>query len=303
MNAPCLPQAGRRERMAFVASLRGIDARDLGHASARPAGGQDFAIIGGVSEGRRTMQHQIVSREAWLEARKTHLAAEKDFTHARDRLSAARRALPWVRVDKDYAFEGPLGRLTLADLFGRNSQLVIYHFMFGPGWAEGCPGCSFLADHFDGANQHLKHHDVSLVAVSRAPYAQFQPFRTRMGWDFPWVSSAGSDFNFDFHVSPSPAELTAGRYEYNYEMHDGEGGEMPGLSVFHRNEAGEIFHTYSSYGRGPDLLIGAYNILDLTPKGRNEETIMDWMRHRDRYEKPKAGGGVQPQPAAASCCG
>ena len=251
------------------------------------------------------MQHQVVSREAWLEARKAHLAAEKEFTHARDRLSAERRALPWVKIDKDYVFEGPLGRLTLAELFGKNSQLVIYHFMFGPGWKEGCPGCSFLADHFDGPNQHLRHHDVSLVAVSRAPYAEFQPFRKRMGWEFPWISSAGSDFNADFHVSPSPAEQAAKRYEYNYETHDGEGGEMPGFSVFYRNEAGEIFHTYSTYGRGGDLLIGAYNFLDMTPKGRNEDEIMDWMRHHDRYEEKPAGSAASSLPltAVASCCG
>ncbi|POR48358.1 DUF899 domain-containing protein [Bosea psychrotolerans] len=249
------------------------------------------------------MQHQVVSREDWLLARKAHLAREKAFTRQRDALSAERRALPWVKVDKDYAFEGRDGRLTLADLFGANSQLLIYHFMFGPGWTEGCPGCSFLADHFDGANLHLKHHDVSLVAVSRAPYAEFQPFRKRMGWDFAWVSSAGSDFNDDFHVSPSPAERAAGRYEYNYEMHDGEGGEMPGFSVFYRNEAGEIFHTYSTYARGGDLLIGANNFLDMMPKGRNETTIMDWMRHHDRYEdKPAAKGASEPAPASA-CCG
>lgn len=249
------------------------------------------------------MQHQIVSREEWLAARKAHLAREKEFTRQRDALSAERRALPWVRVEKDYVFEGPNGRLTLVDLFGSNSQLVIYHFMFGPGWKEGCQGCSFLADHFDGPNQHLKHHDVSLVAVSRAPYAEFQPFRERMGWQFPWVSAAGSDFNYDFHVSVSPQEKAAGRYEYNYEMHDGEGGEMPGFSVFYRNEAGEIFHTYSSYARGGDLLIGAYNVLDMTPKGRNEDTIMDWMRHHDRYEEKPQGASFQPRLATASCCG
>lgn len=250
------------------------------------------------------MEHRIVSRAEWLAARKAHLAHEKEFTRRRDALSAERRELPWVRVDKDYAFEGPKGRLSLADLFNGNSQLIVYHFMFGPGAKEGCEGCSFLADHFDGANLHLKHHDVSLVVVSRAPYGEFQPFRRRMGWEFPWVSSAGSDFNHDFHVSPSPAEKAAGRYEYNYEMHEGEGGEMPGFSIFHRNEAGEIFHTYSTYARGGDLLIGAYNFLDLTPKGRNEATIMKWMRHHDRYdEKPDGAASVLPLAAVGSCCG
>jgi predicted dithiol-disulfide oxidoreductase (DUF899 family) len=253
------------------------------------------------------MQHQVVSRQVvsrdeWLSARKAHLAREKAFTRQRDALSAERRALPWVRVDKEYVFEGPDGRLTLADLFGGNSQLVIYHFMFGPGWTEGCSGCSFVSDHFDGANLHLKHHDVSLVAVSRAPFAEFQAFKRRMGWDFDWVSSAGSDFNYDFHVSPSPVEKAAGRYEYNYETRDGEGGEMPGFSIFYRNEQGEIFHTYSTYERGCDLLVGAYNVLDMTPKGRNEDEIMDWMRHHDRYEKPTAKGAPEPAPAGA-CCG
>ncbi len=251
------------------------------------------------------MTHQVVSRENWLVARKAHLAAEKAFTRARDQLSAERRALPWVQIEKDYRFEGPNGPVRLADLFGDNSQLLIYHFMFAAGWSEGCPGCSFLADHFDGANQHLRHHDVSLVAVSRAPYAAFQPFRTRMGWQFDWVSSAGSDFNHDFHVSPNPEEQAAGRYEYNYEMHDGQAGEMPGFSTFQRDEAGAIFHTYSSYGRGGDLLIGAYNFLDMMPKGRNEEGTMDWMRHHDRYEeKPAApAAAALPLTAVASCCG
>jgi len=250
------------------------------------------------------MEHRIVSRGEWLAARKAHLAHEKEFTRQRDALSAERRELPWVRIDKDYVFQGPNGRLTLTDLFAGKSQLVVYHFMFGPGWKEGCPGCSFLADHFDGANLHLKHHDVSLVAVSRAPYGEFQAFRKRMGWDFPWVSSAGSDFNVDFHVSSSPAELEAGRYDYNYAMHDGEGGEMPGFSVFYRNEAGEIFHSYSTYARGGDLMIGAYNFLDMTPKGRNEDVIMDWMRHHDRYEDDmKGAAGFQPLQAVGSCCG
>lgn len=252
------------------------------------------------------MQHPVVSREEWLVARKAHLAREKEFTRQRDALSAERRALPWVRIEKDYVFEGPKGLVNLADLFGANSQLVIYHFMFAPGCSEGCVGCSFLADHFDGANLHLRHHDVSLVAVSRARYAEFQPFRKRMGWAFDWVSSAGSDFNHDFHVTPSPAERAAGRYEYNYEMHDGEGGEMPGFSVFQRDATGAIFHTYSTYGRGGDILIGTYNVLDMMPKGRNESQIMDWMRHHDRYDavRPVSPAAAPvPMPAVASCCG
>ena len=247
------------------------------------------------------MEHRIVSREEWLAARKAHLANEKELTRRRDALSAERRALPRVRIEKDYTFEGWDGELSLADLFAGRSQLIVYHFMFAPGASEGCPSCSFLADHFDGANRHLRHHDVSLVAVSRAPYVAFQPFRRRMGWDFAWVSSAGCDFNHDFHVSPSPAEKAAGRYEYNYAMHEGEGGEMPGFSVFYRDETGRIFHTYSTYARGGDLLIGTHNFLDMTPKGRNEGTIMDWVRHHDRYEDvPK--GATSFQPALAAGC-
>lgn len=238
--------------------------------------------------------HAIVSREEWLAARKAHLANEKALTRARDRLAAERRALPWVEVDKRYAFDGPDGQETLADLFGRNSQLIVYHFMLAPGWPEGCDGCSFLADHFDGANLHLAHHDVSLVAVSRAPWREIQPFKARMGWRFKWVSSHGSDFNHDYHVSASEEDVAAGRAFYNYEPQTGSGGEMPGLSVFYKDEAGRIFHTYSAYARGCDILINAYNFLDMTPKGRNEDTIMSWVRHHDRYEA---------QAPRASCCG
>ncbi|WGF87188.1 DUF899 domain-containing protein [Marinivivus vitaminiproducens] len=229
-------------------------------------------------------RHPIVSREAWLDARKDLLAREKELTKANDRLSEARRALPWVKVDKDYAFEGTDGRKTLAELFDGRSQLIVYHFMFAPGWKEGCDGCSFIADHFDGANLHLAHHDVSLVAVSRAPLQEILPFKERMTWKFRWVSSHGSDFNYDFHVSATSEEVEAGRYDYNYRMNDGEGGEMPGLSVFYKDEDGTVFHTYSTYARGGDILIGAHNLLDLTPKGRNEDTTMDWVRHHDRYE-------------------
>ncbi|EXF93939.1 hypothetical protein HK44_009930 [Pseudomonas fluorescens HK44] len=229
-------------------------------------------------------QHEVVSREKWLAARKQHLIHEKAFTRERDKLSAERRALPWVKVDKNYVFEGPDGRQNLADLFGGNSQLIIYHFMFAKGWEEGCPGCSFLSDHIDGANQHLAHHDISLVVVSHAPLAEFQAFRKRMGWQFKWVSSAGSDFNADYKVTISDQELADGTATYNYEKSTSTEGELPGLSVFYRNDAGEIFHTYSTYARGLDLLIGAYNYLDLTPKGRNEEQGMKWVRHHDRYE-------------------
>lgn len=244
-----------------------------------------------------TTDHPVVSREQWLLARKQHLIHEKAFTRQRDQLSAERRALPWVKIDKPYRFQGPGGALSLAQMFGERSQLLVYHFMFGAGWEEGCKGCSFLADHFDGANLHLAHHDVTLVAVSHAPYAQFQSFRRRMGWRFDWYSSAGDDFNQDFGVSLSAQQLAAGTATYNYEQASGDEAELPGLSLFYRNDQGEIFHTYSTYARGLDLLVGAYNFLDLTPKGRNEEQIMDWVRLHDRYEQTPEGKGSHP------CCG
>lgn len=228
--------------------------------------------------------HPVVSREEWLAARKQHLAREKAFTRERDNLSAERRALPWMKIDKDYHFQGPDGELKLADLFGGRSQLVIYHFMYGQGWNEGCSGCSFLADHIDGANLHLAHHDVAVVVVSHAPYAEFQSFKRRMGWKFDWVSSEGCDFNYDFGVSFRPEDVAAGKAIYNYEKSDATEEELPGLSVFYRAENGEIFHTYSAYARGLDILVGAYNYLDLMPKGRNEQEIMDWMTYHDRYE-------------------
>ncbi|WP_397453973.1 DUF899 domain-containing protein [Pseudomonas sp. NA-150] len=237
---------------------------------------------------------KVVSREEWLTARKQLLLREKNFTYERDRLSAERRVLPWVKVDTDYRFESANGRSSLADLFGDNSQLVIYHFMFGAGWKEGCHGCSFLADHFDGANLHLTHHDISLVAVSHAPWQEFQAFKQRMGWHFNWVSSAGSDFNRDFGVSATREDIDAGKVMYNYEPSNDAGEEMPGLSVFYKNDQGQIFHTYSAYARGLDILLGTYNFLDMTPKGRNEEGTMDWIRHHDRYDDATAKG--------SSCC-
>lgn len=229
----------------------------------------------------------IVSHEEWLVARKKLLEKEKAFSHLRDQLTAEQRALPWVKIEKDYIFEGATGKESLADLFEHRSQLIIYHFMFAPGWKEGCDGCSFLADHFDGANLHLANHDVTLIAVSRAPWQEFQAYKKRMDWQFKWVSSYGSDFNQDFHVTPTAEEINAGRYYYNYQYHEGEGGESHGISVFYKNDAGEIFHTYSSYARGGDILINTYNFLDITPKGRNEKEIMDWMRRHDEYEAVK----------------
>ena len=231
--------------------------------------------------------HTIVSREKWLEARKAHLAREKEFTRLRDQLSAERRALPWVKVDKTYVFEGPKGKVTLAELFDGCSQLIVYHFMLGPGWEQGCPSCSFLSDHIDGAVVHLAHRDVTLVAVSRAPLPQIEAFKKRMGWRFPWVSSYGTDFNFDYHVSFTREQMAKGPVDYNFTPREFPSDEAPGLSVFYKNERGEIFHTYSAYARGLDLLIGAYNYLDLAPKGRDEDALaytMAWVRHHDRYE-------------------
>lgn len=232
------------------------------------------------------MQHPVVSREEWLEARCALLVKEKEFTHLRDKVNAARLALPWVRVDKPYAFDTPHGRKTLAELFAGRSQLVVYHFMLGPDWEAGCTGCSFLADHLDGALPHLENHDVTLLAVSRAPLDRIEAYKRRMGWRFPWVSSHGSDFNYDFHVSFTPEALAKGSVYYNYEMipraqaHD----ELPGLSAFYRDENGEVFHTYSSYARGGEELIGTLMILDRAPLGRNEHTTMDWVRRHDEYE-------------------
>lgn len=240
--------------------------------------------------------HKVVSREDWLTARRAHLVREKEITRAMDRLYEERRALPWVKVDKAYMFDTLHGRKSLAELFGNNSQLIVYHFMFGPDWEAGCTGCSFLSDHIDGANQHLKHHDVSVVAVSRAPLAKLQAYRKRMGWQFDWVSSYGSDFNYDYHVSFTPEQLASDSLFYNFEQIPREQGhdELPGMSVFYKSEDGDIFHTYSSYARGGDILIGAHHFLDLTPKGRNESATMEWMRRHDEYEDaPKQ---------AASCC-
>jgi predicted dithiol-disulfide oxidoreductase (DUF899 family) len=240
------------------------------------------------------MQHKIVSRDEWIAARKAHLAREKELTRLRDRLSAERRALPWVKVEKEYVFDTPEGKKTLADLFGGRSQLVVRHFMFSPDWEEGCVGCSFGADHVDGANQHLTHHDVTFVAISRAPLAKLEAYKRRMGWRFPWVSSAGSDFNYDYHVSFTPAEIAKGKVYYNYETADASIDELPGSSVFYKDEAGNIFHTYSSYGRGNEEAIGTYMLLDLTPKGRNEtgphHNLMDWVRRHDQYENAERVG-------------
>ena len=241
--------------------------------------------------------HPIVSRDEWLAARTALLAKEKEYTRLRDRLSAERRALPWVKVEKPYVFDTPAGRRTLAELFDGRSQLVVKHFMLGPGWKEGCVGCSFGADHIGGALVHLEHHDVSVVAVSRAPLAEIEAYKKRMGWSFPWVSSNGSDFNYDYHVSFTPDELAKGTVYYNYRMTEGSIDELPGLSVFCKDEAGCVFHTYSCYARGSEELLTTYMVLDLTPKGRDEtgprRNLTDWVRRHDEYEDAK--------PASACC--
>ena len=232
----------------------------------------------------------IVSREDWLVARKRLLVKEKEATHLRDAINQERLALPWVKVEKAYVFDTSGGQKALGELFAGRSQLIIYHFMLGPGWAAGCKGCSFLADHFDGALPHLEHHDVTLTAVSRAPLADIAAYKKRMGWRFPWVSSSGNDFNYDYHVSFTKDELAAGTVFYNFtemEIPDASqaSDELPGLSAFVKDEAGNIFHTYSSYARGAEELIGTLMILDRAPRGRNETATMNFVRRHDEYER------------------
>lgn len=231
--------------------------------------------------------HDVVSPDAWLEARKELLIKEKEFTRLRDQLSQQRRDLPWERVDKDYVFAGPTGDVTLADLFAGRQQLVIYHFMFDPSWEEGCPNCSFWADNFNGIDVHLRQRDVSFVAVSRAPLDKLEAFKKRMGWSFTWVSSLASDFNYDYQVSFTPEALARGEALYNYATSNPGGTEREGTSVFYRDERGQVFHTYSAYARGIDMLNGAYHYLDLVPKGRDEaghDNPQFWVRHHDRYD-------------------
>lgn len=254
------------------------------------------------------MEHPVVSREEWLESRTTLLEKEKMLTRLRDELSAERRALPWVKIGKNYVFDGPKGNETLAQLFGGRSQLMVYHFMLGPGWQEGCKSCSFLADHIDGSLIHLAHRDVTFLAISRAPFPEIEAFRKRMGWRLKWVSSFGNDFNFDFHVSFRKDEFDHKSVYYNYAHTTFPSEEAPGLSAFYKNSSGEVFHTYSAYARGVEGLIGTYNCLDLAPKGRDEDGLaftMSWVRHHDRYED---GYAVDPEEqyvtpqAADSCC-
>ena len=232
------------------------------------------------------MQNKIVAHEEWLKARIELLAAEKEFTRQRDQLTRRRMAMPWEPVEKPYRFEGPKGALSLADLFDGRSQLIVYHFMLGPDWEEGCKSCSFWADNFNGIPVHLNHRDVTFTAVSRAPLARIDAYKKRMGWSFPWVSSHGSDFNFDYHVSFTPEQIASGKAYYNYRNLPDPNPELPGISVFYRNEEDEVFHTYSCQGRGIDMVNGAYQLLDLAPKGRDEGDLkftMEWLRRHDQY--------------------
>jgi len=236
------------------------------------------------------IKHEIVSRNEWIEARKGLLAQEKEFTRLRDELSERRRQLPWVRVDERYVFEGPNGKETLGDLFEGRSQLVVYHFMFAPDWEEGCKSCSFWADNFNGIVPHLNHRDVSFAAISRAPVAKLSAFEKRLGWSFKWVSSGATTFNQNYAVSFSNDQVASGQFNYNYNAdHHAYGAEMPGISVFFKDADGTIFHTYSTYSRGIDIVNTAYHYLDLVPKGRDEKEpapmSMSWVRLRDRYDR------------------
>jgi predicted dithiol-disulfide oxidoreductase (DUF899 family) len=244
------------------------------------------------------VNHKVVPEAEWMEAHKAFLAKEKELTHQRDALARQRRTLPWMRVDKNYVFDGPGGKQTLAELFDGRSQLIVYHFMFGPEWEQGCPSCSMAADHMNSSLVHLIQRDVTLVAVSRAPLGKIEAFQRRMGWSFPWVSSFANDFNRDYHVSFTKEEMANSKTYYNFGTRDFPAEEAPGISVFYKDGDGDVFHTYSTYARGPEWLLGAYSYLDLAPKGRDEENLsfpMAWVRHHDRYES-------RPKTAGSSCC-
>ncbi|WP_428429719.1 DUF899 domain-containing protein [Pararhizobium sp.] len=241
------------------------------------------------------MSNPVVSRQEWLEARRVLLATEKEETKLRDKIRADRQNMPWVKVDKTYTFDTPAGKKTLAELFDGRSQLMIYHFMFGPDWEAGCPGCSFLSDHIDGTLAHLNNHDVTYVTVSRAPLDKIQAYKTRMGWKFPWVSSVSSDFNFDYHVSFTKEELESGKVFYNFReiSSDDANDELPGMSAFIRDENGNVYHTYSDYARGGEEILTTLMILDRAPKGRNETSTLSFVKRHDEYDT---------EPKAHSCC-
>jgi predicted dithiol-disulfide oxidoreductase (DUF899 family) len=257
--------------------------------------------------------HKTVSRDEWLQARQALLAEEKELTRQRDRLSAARRELPWVKVEKTYLFDTPNGKRTLAELFEDCSQLIVKHFMLAPGQLDGCVGCSFEVDHVEGALVHLEHHDVTWISVARAPLDEIEVYKERMGWTFKWVSSFGSDFNYDFGVSFTPDQIEKGDAFYNYRQGPVPLQDLSGVSVFYRDEDGNIFHTYSTYGRGAEEVLGTYMYLDMTPKGRNENgphhNLTDWVRQHDRYEDTGAVDSTgrwrqaaTSEPAKADCC-
>ncbi len=232
-------------------------------------------------------KHKVLAREDWITERKKLLAKEKEFTRLRDQLSQQRRELPWEKVEKNYNFDTPEGKQSLADLFGGKSQLIIYHFMFGPDWEEGCLSCSFWADNFNNIDIHLAHRDITLLAVSRAPLEKLEPYKKRMGWNFKWVSSFNNDFNYDYQVSFTPEEMDKGKMYYNYQVTGFPSSEGPGISVFYKDDNGDIFHTYSCYSRGLDMLNGAYHYMDLVPKGRDEDNLpytMAWLRRHDQYD-------------------
>src|SRR5688500_15540282 len=231
-------------------------------------------------------KQNVVTREKWLEARVAHLAKEKELTRLREELSRQRREMPWVKVEKNYVFDGSDGKVALADLFDGRSQLIVYHFMFDPEWSQGCKSCSFVADHYNPAVIHLEHRDVTMVTVSKAPLEKLEAFRKRIGWSFKWVSSFNNDFNRDFNVSFTEQELKSPLTIYNYNRRPYPIKELPGISVFVKDEAGDVYHTYSSYARGLDIFLTTYHLLDIVPKGRDEEGMqgMDWLRHRDRYD-------------------
>lgn len=241
--------------------------------------------------------HPVVSQEAWIAARKELLIREKEITRMKDRLAADLRQMPWTRVDKIYTFDGPYGPETLSDLFDGRSQLIVQHFMFAPGWKEGCVGCSFGADHVDGARQHFENNNVSFAAIARAPITDLQAYRKRMGWGFKWVSSYRNDFNFDYHVSFRKEDAVNGQVYYNYNMIDYAGEELPGVSVFVKDEQGHIYHTYSAFTRGTEFISSTFSYLDITPKGRNETgpdfSLTDWVRHHDKYDNAQG---------KSSCC-
>lgn len=252
---------------------------------------------------------KVVSPLEWLAARKELLEKEKAFTRQSDALAAERRNLPWVKVQKEYVFDTPGGKKTLADLFEGRSQLIVYHFMLGPEWNEGCPSCSILGDHIDGNAVHLANRDVTLIAVSRAAIGKIEAFKQRMGWKFRWASSFENDFNRDYHVSFTSEEMAGKAVYYNFKMQPFPADEAPGLSVFYKNEKGEVFHTYSTYGRGGEPMMGVYSYLDIAPRGRHEEGMpypMAWVRHHDRYEQDyyaEGNGPAQRAKSAGACCG